>query len=239
MNAPDLHALTGPYAADALDPDERAEFEAHLQQCATCREEVAGLVATTARLAEAVSAPPPPGLKARVLAEAAETRQLPPLPAVTRLEERRARRWYTQPASAAAALLLVGSAGLGAYALDERSRAERAEERADRIAAIATDPDRVEVTVPARSGGIGTVLAADGTALFRASDLRQLPEGQEYQLWRIRGDEPQSVGVLGRGGAVAALVTDIAPTDSLGLTVEPAGGSEAPTGELVLQLPLA
>lgn len=239
MNAPHLHSLTGVYAADALDPGERAEFEAHLAECAACREEVTGLVATTARLAAAVSASPPPGLKARVLAEAAETRQLPPLLEVTRLAERRPRRWYTQPASVAAALLLVVSAGLGAYALDERSRAERAEQRADRITAIATDPDRVEVTVPASTGGTGTVVAADGGAVFRASDLRELPAGQEYQLWRIRGDEPQSVGVLGRGGAVAALVTGIAPTDSLGLTVEPEGGSEAPTGELVLQLPLA
>jgi anti-sigma factor RsiW len=239
VNVPHLHSLTGAYAADALDREEREEFEAHLAECAPCRDEVAELVATTARLAEAVSTPPPPGLKARVLAEAGQTRQLSPLPTVTRLYERPTRRWYTQPASVAAALLLVVSAGLGAYALDERSRAEQAEQRAERITAIVTDPDRVELTVPASSGGTGTVVAADGVALFRASDLRELPEDQEYQLWRIRGDEPQSVGVLGRGGAFSTLVTDIARTDSLGLTVEPKGGSRAPTGELVLRLPLA
>ena len=49
----DLHTLTGAYAADALDPVERDAFERHLQECADCRQEVAELRATTARLAGA------------------------------------------------------------------------------------------------------------------------------------------------------------------------------------------
>jgi anti-sigma factor RsiW len=239
MSIPHLHSLTGAYAAHALDPEERDVFATHLLECATCREEVAGLVATTARLADAVSVAPPAHLKARVLAEVAQTRQLPPLPSVTRLFERRSRRWYTQPATAAAALLLVVSGGLAAYALDARSQAEQAERRAQRITAIATDPDRLEVTVPASTGGYGTLLAAGGAAVFRASDLDELPEDKVYQLWKIRGEKPQSVGVLGRGGALPALVTDLGSTDSLGLTIEPAGGSSAPTGRLVLRVSVA
>ena len=33
----DLHSLSGAYALDALDDDERADFEEHLARCATCR----------------------------------------------------------------------------------------------------------------------------------------------------------------------------------------------------------
>lgn len=239
MSDPDVHTLTGAYSLDALDGPEREAFEAHLRTCAACREEVAGLTAAASRLADAASARPPADLRARVLAEVAGTRQLSPLPEVTRLDEHRARRWYTQPATAAAALLLVVTAGTATFAVNENRRAERAEQRAEQVVAIATDPQRVEVTQPASSGGSGTVVAAEGSALFRARDLPRLPDDRVYQLWRIRGEAAQSIGVLGRGGALEALVADVAPTDSLGLTVEPDGGSESPTGELVLRFALA
>lgn len=235
MNAPHLHTLTGAYAVDALDGPEREAFEAHLGECAACREEVTELTATVARLAGAVASPPPADLKARVLAEVARTQQMSPLPQVSHLDDRRAQRRYARPAAAAAALMLVVSAGSATYAVRESQRADRAEQRAERIVTIATDPQRVEVTVPVSTGGTGTVVAAAGSALFRTSDLRQLPDNRVYQLWRIRGDQPQSVGVLGSGGELEAFVTDIAPTDALGLTVEPEGGSESPTGDLVLR----
>ena len=51
-------------------------------------------------------------------------------------------------------------------------------------------------------------------------------------------DGATSVGVLGRGGQLEMVMDDVSGADSVGLTVEPASGSEQPTGELVLQLPL-
>jgi anti-sigma factor RsiW len=238
----DLHSLTGVYAAHALDGDELASFEQHLGECSACRSEVAELTETTSWLAAAVATSPPSELRARVLAEVAHVRQLPPLTPVSELDEleqRRARRWYRQPLAAAAALMLVVSVGLGAFAVDARQRAQLADERATRIAAIATDPDRVEVDVPVTSGGHGTVIAADGSAIFRTSDIAQLPDDRVYQLWIIRGDSPQSAGVLGRGGELEAFVEGIRPTDALGLTIEPSGGSTMPTGELVLRAEMA
>ena len=74
----EMHLLTGAYAADALDAGERDAFEVHLETCDACRQEVAELTATTARLGSAEAVPPPPGLRARVLDEIARTRQLPP-----------------------------------------------------------------------------------------------------------------------------------------------------------------
>ncbi|HEY0641398.1 MAG TPA: anti-sigma factor, partial [Pseudonocardiaceae bacterium] len=77
MNA-EIHTLTGAYALDALSGTERAGFEHHLAECPACAAEVAELQATAAALGTAVAATPPPGLRAKVLAEARRTRQLPP-----------------------------------------------------------------------------------------------------------------------------------------------------------------
>lgn len=78
MSQPDLHTLTGAYALDALDPEEREAFEAHLACCPTCTEEVEGFRAATTMLAATVSEPPPAHLKGVVLDAAARTRQEPP-----------------------------------------------------------------------------------------------------------------------------------------------------------------
>lgn len=240
MTDPEMHTFTGVYAADALDDSERASFEAHLSECAACRAEVAELTETTSRLAGAVATPVPAHLRARVLAQAAQVRQASPRVSVPSLDEQRSRRrWFQQPASIAAALLLVVAGGLGVLAVDAQRDADRAEQRADQIAAIATDPDRVEVTVPVSTGGEGMVMAAGGSALFRTTEVAELPDNQVYQLWIIRDGKPQSAGVLGRGGRLEAVVDGMRPSDALGLTVEPGDGSTVPEGELVLRAQMA
>ena len=75
----DIHLLTGAYVLDALDPAERAEFEAHLADCPDCSEEVASFAEATTRLALTQSTPPPSELRGRVLGAIATVRPLPPL----------------------------------------------------------------------------------------------------------------------------------------------------------------
>ena len=55
----DLHALSGAYALDALDPQEAQHFEEHLDHCAACRREVVEFQATAAQLGEATATTPP------------------------------------------------------------------------------------------------------------------------------------------------------------------------------------
>ena len=229
MSQHELHLLTGAYAADALDGDERAVFEAHLETCEVCRQEVAELTATAARLGSAAAAPTPAGLRERVLAEADRTRQLSPLGAPARPERLPARPWYRRPLAAAAALLLVVAAGLGVLAFVEHQRADEARTMADRLAAVAADPAHTVRTVAFRNGGTGTVVAAHGVAVFHGAELPMLPADRAYQLWRIHGRRAQSAGVLGRGGELTGVVTDVAAGDVVGVTVEPASGSDQPT----------
>ena len=68
MTASDLHGLTGVYALDALDADEAKAFEAHLETCAPCRQEVRELHEVAAALSLTTLAVPPPDLKGRLFA---------------------------------------------------------------------------------------------------------------------------------------------------------------------------
>lgn len=71
----DLHMLSGAFALDALSDEEQAEFEAHLEECEACREEVAEMRATLGALGAAYEEAPPAGLRNRVLAQIDQTPQ--------------------------------------------------------------------------------------------------------------------------------------------------------------------
>ena len=77
----DIHALSGAYAVDALDDVERARFERHLAGCSACQAEVDSLVAAAHQLSALTEVAPPPSLRAKVLAEIATVRPLPPIEA--------------------------------------------------------------------------------------------------------------------------------------------------------------
>ena len=242
MTDPEIHLLSGAYAADALPDGERIAFEQHLHDCPTCAQEVRELTETASRLALAAAAPAPARLRARVLSEIELVRQRPPLDPDSGLGgERPGRPWYRQPQSIAASFLLVLSLGLAAVAVGAQRDAEQAEQNAARVAAVATDSDRVTLGQPISTGGTASVVAADGEAIFRADGLTVLPEDRSYQLWVIDEDGARSVGVLGRGTSshVESFVEDVGAGDSIGLTVEPSAGSESPTTDPVLLMTMS
>ena len=61
----DIHGLSGAYAVDALDSDERAAFEEHLAQCPECQAEVASLREAATQLATTTETQPPASLRSR------------------------------------------------------------------------------------------------------------------------------------------------------------------------------
>ena len=64
-----------------------------------------------------------------------------------------------------------------------------------------------------------------------------MSESETYQLWLIGDEGPKSAGVFqpdSDGGALVLLDGDVRPGLVLGLTIEPAGGSIAPTGEILV-----
>lgn len=233
----DVHTLTGAYATDALPEPERRLFKEHLDECTSCRQEVDGLIAAAARLGDTVAIPVPPDLRTRVLAEITNVRQAPPV--VAAADPMGQQAWFRQPLGIAASLLLLLAMGLAAVAATESQRADRAEQTAQRVAALATDPHGARVTRPVRSGGNSTVITADSEAVFRAVGLDPLPQDRAYQLWVMDNSGARSVGLLGRAasGDVQRFVDHLQPGDRIGLTIEPAGGSDRPTSRAVVVVP--
>jgi anti-sigma-K factor RskA len=236
--SPDVHTSTGAYAADALPPAEREEVEQHLAVCPACAQEVIELRAALTRLAEAAAEPPPPALRERVLAEVRRTHQLPPL---VDPDGRRARgrAWWTgAPLQIAAAALLIAVVVLGVLLVHRQHQLDDQRHLVAEITSVLNDPGRRVTTADVTSGGRGTLVVSDGQAVFLASDLPEVAADRTYQLWVISPGHARSAGLLGRGHSAQQLVPTVGPGDSLGLTVEPAGGSPQPTSAPLVAIPV-
>lgn len=121
MNA-SVHALSGAYALDALDEFERRDFERHLAVCDDCQAEVAGLREAASLLTTEVEAGPPARLRARVLADIAAVRPLPPLAGSTAEREMAAEDAAAAAAESATAATPVATTTGGATVLPFRRR---------------------------------------------------------------------------------------------------------------------
>jgi anti-sigma-K factor RskA len=91
----------------------------------------------------------------------------------------------------------------------------------------------------AAPGARGTLVKdpAGGRAFLLVSRLPDLPADQEYQIWRIKGNVPMGVGTFSPtdpGEQLLIVGTDFTGADAIGISIEPRGGSLAPTGPIVL-----
>jgi len=239
----DLHSLSGAYALDALEAGgERDRFTRHLGRCTSCASEVRGFREVATALAFATAAEPPAGLRDRVLAAAARTRQVPP-EVSTHARPRRTRPWVPWLSGVVATASIVVAVLFGfaqAHTQDELNQV-KAENQA--ISLLLSAPRAKLLTHVVTHGGVATVvLAADRHELaVVTTGLPALPAGQVYQLWLIGKPKIVSAGLLPaarNGQTPAVLATGVVKGDTLGLTVEPAGGSAQPTTTPILALPL-
>ncbi len=251
MDTADLHLLTGAYALDALDPAERLKFEEHLAGCATCTQEVRELRATAARLGAASSETPPAALRDTVLAQVRATPQQLPLTidgaaadagVGVVVEMRRRRSAVLLPV--AAAVLAVALVAVGSLAASlQRSNADLRAQAA-RVTSVLTAPDATTSSGAIGTGGRGTVVVSHevASAVFVANGLAQPGTGRTYQLWFIDpAGSARSGGTFipsADGSVVQPLDGSPAGSTTIGLTVEPQGGSAAPTTKPVLAVPV-
>jgi anti-sigma-K factor RskA len=242
----DLHSLAGPYALDALEAgSERDRFTRHLSRCQSCAAEVKGFREVATAMAFAAAAEAPAELRDRVLTAAARTRQLPP-EVSTHARPRRSRTgvpwvpWLSGVVATASIVVAVLFGFAQAHTRDELNQV-KAENQA--ISLLLSAPEAKLLTHMVTHGGVATVvLAADRHELaVVTTGLPALPSGQVYQLWLIGKPKIVSAGLLPaakNGQTPAVLATGVVKGDTLGLTVEPAGGSAQPTTTPILALPL-
>lgn len=257
MTCADVREAAAAYALGALEPGEARELERHLAEAAPhqgCREAVEQARGTALALAGAVTArevQPSPGLWDAIQARTGER---------TRRRLAAPPRWAAWGAAVAAAAALVIAVFLGTELRDQRSvalatarerdlaRAELASLQgetalqAEALALLDRPGARVVPLEPQpgqRGRAIAILDAAAGRALIASSSLPRQP-GRDYQLWVIRGaGPPQPAGFLRVSGRTAAGEIEPAllrgsPPDALAVSLEPAGGSPAPTEILMV-----
>ncbi|WP_338748387.1 anti-sigma factor [Janibacter alittae] len=236
----DLHSLSGAYVLNSLTEQERADFEMHLRRCPTCRDEIDSLREVVPLLAETVASEPPPSLRENILAQAARTRQDPPdsvqqaevpparvreHPAHGRVIPLRRRRWAAGLAAAAA--LVVG--GGVTWQVVEQTTTGVTEQ-------VASAPDARSWQAETTSGATIVVTRSEqmGEAVLRVKGLDDPGEGHAYQAW-LQNEEGNMVpaGVMSGTDGEMVLKGDVKQAKGVGLTVEPAGGSEQPTTDPV------
>jgi anti-sigma-K factor RskA len=208
----------GAYLVGALNDLERQAFERHLAGCRACQEDVASLrPAAEALPASVEQLEPPPGLKARLMAEVdrdsagAEVAAMP-------------RRRRPQRLLAVAAVLLLGLiAGFG-------------------IAQLGGDDTRtVSATVAdamPRAGG--TLRIADESATLRLHDMPDLGGTRVYQVWLQHGERmvPARTFSVGPDGRGQVDLPDVRDTDGVYVTREASGGAQVPSEDPIVSVPL-
>ncbi len=235
----DIHALSGAYAVDALDEDERTQFEQHLEVCPECRAEVQSFSETAALLAETGAETPPPSLRDSVLSGIGSIRPLPPrtTPATAPADPASApapvralrRRTFPMLVAASVALILLAVGGGLVYRANHggSSTTNLAEQ-------IMQAPDAVKVTEPI--GGGGTLTLVSSASLKRAvlvgSDVPAPRAGTTYQMWLQQpGQGMVSAGLMPDAEHPTVLAGDAATAEAAAVSVEPETGSPQPTTE--------
>jgi anti-sigma-K factor RskA len=239
----DMHELGAAYALDAVDDLERKAFEAHLAGCDSCQREVAAFRETAAHLGHGGEVSPPAAVKRSVMERiAAEpqtaarastgtvTSQAPE--GAHRGSRRRRSGWWV----AAAATVVVGAAGVTYLE-------SRPEEPGTLVAQVLADEEAVRASEEV-DGATYTVVSSEdlGRTVIVAEEAPEPPTGYTYQLWYVFPDgRALSAGLLAETGEREEVLLDGHHPDAaaVGVTVEPAGGSEQPTTEPIVAVPLS
>jgi anti-sigma-K factor RskA len=248
--AEDRDELLALGAAGALTPEETAELERLLASDPRAAAAYAELLDDASVLAEAAAEQPPPGLRAAVLGAVAAEAQVaadaseaspspqparPPL-APPRPPEHPApvvpihrRRWWIPATAVAAAIILV----VGALVVTRDADAPTD----DVMAAVLDDEDAVTVELTGPAGTLRLVKSTEHDATVLVGDGIDAPDTEQVlQLWAIADDQPESMGtfVPGADGHVAFVMEGTEPEGvAYAVSVEPEGGSEQPTGDIV------
>lgn len=239
----DAESLSGAYALHTLGEDEARQFEAHIANSEETRNEVTELGDTAVLLGLAVAPEAPPAsLKAGIMAQLASTPQLPAVEAQPGPAETKAKaRWFARPVTAlvgaAAAIALIVGGGVVANIVATTTSQQA---QADQLAAIYAADDSQRVVAAVDGGGSATLVwsAELERSAIIVDGLGSLPDDKVYELWYIDGSGARPAGTFSVSGDSVWQVLDgrMAAGDTVGVTVEPRGGSDVPTTDPIVVL---
>jgi anti-sigma-K factor RskA len=254
----DAHTLAGAYAMDAVSAPDRERFERHLVGCEECAREIASLREATAMLGTAAAEPVPAGLKERIMAAAAVTRQRPPADETapvpfTHGAWARTGIWFRSlawpgrltlaTAGAAGAAVLAVAVVFGIANSNMQQQVDQAQASSQQIAVVLTAQDAHMTTGTVAGGGTATIVMSGSrhALVFTAQGLHGLPASRGYELWLIGPAGTRSVGMLPAGShgmTGPVIASGLRSGDHLALTAAPAGGASRPTMPMRFDLAL-
>lgn len=239
-------------ALGALTPGEKVQLLEHTRACLVCQRLVSEFQMLANLLPQALEEQTASSaLKERILAQAktelAGEVQHPAVTSPGQSQTLRGRRWSFSMASkpmAAMAVLVLAVLGMVAWnivlQLQSDDRGDLTVQQRHLLDAIAAGarvyPLSGTESAPGASGRLVQPLAGQ-EAFLLLKDLPELPNGKVYQAWRITAGVPMSVGVLASvdaGDHLVVLPVAFSAGDGIGVSIEPEGGSPAPTGAIVL-----
>jgi anti-sigma factor RsiW len=229
----------GAYLLGALDEQEVVSFEAHMELCHVCREDVERLQVAVDVLPRSVEQFNAPDSLKRSLMEIvnAEAGATETQPARVRLGQRLTGLLPTRPRLAlvaAATVLAIGAAG--GFGISQLV-SDDGDTNAGRTVAAKVDHRRLP------DGQATLDISGDGEkgGILRVSRFKQLPAGRVYQAWIDRGGQisPQpTFEVTADGRGAVALPSDLRGVDNVYVSREPRGGSQAPSEVPIVQAKL-
>jgi anti-sigma-K factor RskA len=260
-NCDTLRELLPAYAMGITDPDETALVEQLLGECPDEAAELAHYRSMAAALPMSVEQKAPPAALHDMLMARVAVETPAPAPALPRPQRPQqplrlptgTTRWLW---AAAAALLLVFVGGIVFMSMQLSDVREERNALADQLESSrellsllgggdAVSFDLVATDSSPERNAAGTVLCNPNRSvgLVHTANLPALPADMVYQVWLIRDGERISAGVfnVSADGTGALLVTApevFANYQWLGITAEPAPGSEGPTSDPLVGGPL-
>jgi anti-sigma-K factor RskA len=254
----DLRNQLGAYVLGALTPAESAEVQLHLIACATCAADVHAMQLPMDALALAADpVDPPAAVRQRVLSSIRRS------PAAVVTTKAFPSAWLAAAASVVLAIILGGYAtqlrgrvqmletqlreAVTQLQTGERQMAQARLVAADaqRQLSVLAAPDAAHVDLKGQAvaprASARALWSRSRGLLFAASNLPALPAGRTYQLWVISGKLPPisdawTFKTDATGGVTTIFATPVtlpAPT-AMAVTIEPDGGTAAPTGAMYL-----
>jgi len=238
MDDKSFEDLKDAYALGALPDDERATVEAYLALHPERQAEIDDMVGIAGLLALAPPEQEPPADLRRKLMQVVESESVQP-----RAAESPTSSWFgwlgglRNVALGAAAVLVVGLLSWNVLLQgDVQELRGQVEEARSANEAQQTREIALGGTWAKQGARAEVTALKDDRAILVVEDMPSMPEDRTGQVWVIRGEKPEPSGLLEPSGnmAATAITTPLRGADAIAVTVEPAGGSDAPTSDPVL-----
>lgn len=251
MTHDEARELLAVYALNAIDGQERAELELHVEDCVRCSSELDALRGVATALGN-VGEPASAELWQRIserLYDDVDPAGVPPIRAlelpsavvapITSHRNAMSRRTkFAAGTFAVAAAALVGVLSINLVRADHHvtqlnTALVVAGHRA--VEGALETPGHVDVTLNgSHHSDVAQFVLVHGHGYLVSSTIATLSSAKTYQLWGIIAGKPISIGLMGSTPSNVTFTVAGSPQPTeLAVTIEPAGGSVTPTTPIV------